>query len=64
MIIVNEWSDITQHLLEDWYEVHHNDIDWDEQKSKLLVENVTKTLDMAIGFDITKIWNTRQGKQR
>jgi hypothetical protein len=64
MIIVNEWSDITQHLLEDWYEVHHNDIDWDEQKSKLLVENITKTLDMAIGFDITKIWNTRQGKQR
>ena len=60
MIIVNEWSDVTSQLLEDWYSKNYDDIDWSEQKSKILVDNIKDVLDMAIGFDITKIWNKTQ----
>lgn len=44
LLIVNEWTDITEELLnEQWYLVYSN-IDWNEQKSKFLVKNFNKLL--------------------
>ena len=44
LLIVNEWSDLTEQFLnEQWNSVYSN-IDWDEQKSKFLVKNFNKLL--------------------
>jgi hypothetical protein len=44
LLIVNEWSDITEEFLnEQWYLVYSK-IDWHEQKNKFLVNNFNKLL--------------------
>lgn len=44
LLIVNEWTDITEEFLnEEWYLVYSN-IDWNEQKSKFLIKNFKQFL--------------------
>jgi len=44
LLIVNEWSDITEEFLNEQWNSLYSKIDWSEQKSKFLVKNFDKLL--------------------
>ena len=44
LLIVNEWSDLTEQFLNKQWNSVYSKIDWSEQKSKFLVKNFDKLL--------------------
>jgi len=44
LLIVNEWSDLTEQFLNDQWNSVYSKIDWHEQKNKFLVKNFDKLL--------------------
>lgn len=44
LLIVNEWTDLSEGVLIDQWNSVYSNIDWDEQKSKFLVKNFHKLL--------------------